>query len=57
MLNQQEQMKLQEILQKKQKFIQKSIDAINKGNIELAVQNINIDSGLNIELINIIKEK
>ena len=56
MLTQQEQQQFQQLIVKKQMWLKKSIDEINKGNYELAVTLINFDSGCNIDLQKIIEK-
>ena len=64
----QEQIKFQELLEKKQIFIQKAIEEINnnrdakkprsgKANATNAIRYINIDSGFNTELVKILETR
>jgi len=52
-----EEYKFQELLKKKQSFIQECIRELQKGNDEKAVKLINFDSGFNNELVKIIESE
>jgi len=55
-MNNKEQQDLQVLMQKKQKLIQNAIQAIQKGDMELGIQNVNFDAGLNLEIIKILEK-
>jgi predicted metal-dependent hydrolase len=52
-----EEYEFQELLKKKQSWIQKAIKEIQQGNDKKAIQLINFDSGCNIELIKVLESE
>ena len=55
-MNVEQQQEFQELLKKKQLFLQKAIDSLNKKDNDRAITFVNIDSGINLKLTNILKE-
>ena len=48
---------LQMLLQKKQVFIQKAVEEIQKNNTEKAIKYLNIENGLTVEMTKILERK
>ena len=55
-MTQQESMEIQELLQKKQKFLNKAIEALNKQDFEKALLLMNIEQGFTVTISGIIEK-
>jgi len=56
MLNDKQQYNLQELLKKKQKFLQMAIKEIHDNNIPKAINYVNFDTGFSGEIVKILEE-
>jgi len=54
-MNNKDQQELQELLNKKQSWIQKAIKEMQRGDYKKAVQLVNFDSGCNVSMVKILE--